>query len=90
MIAVGGVLKPSASATDESVLLQELENRGFDVAMLGLGYVYYLGPFASLAPGIGFQAKVGLVEGALEPFYATRVPVGGMVFMQLRPAAMPR
>ncbi len=71
------------------VLPPELEDSGFNVGMLGLGYVYYLGPFASMAPGIGVRGTAGLVEGALDPFYGTRLPVGAMIFVQLRPAAMP-
>jgi len=70
------------------VLTPELEDRGFDVGMLALGYVYYLGPFASMAPGIGVRGTAGFVEGDLDPFYGTRVPLGAMVFLQLRPAAM--
>ncbi|MEO8182412.1 MAG: hypothetical protein ABI895_26545 [Deltaproteobacteria bacterium] len=70
------------------VLTPELENRGFNVGMLALGYVYYLGPFGSIAPGIGVRGTAGIVEGDLDPFYGTRVPLGAMIFLQLRPAAM--
>lgn len=71
------------------VLQLPLEERSFDVGMLALGYVYYFGPFASMAPGLGVRGTLGIVEGGLEPAYGTRLPLGGMVFLQLRPGAMP-
>jgi hypothetical protein len=70
------------------VLAPELADSVFDVGLLGLGYAYYFGPFASLAPGLGVRGSAGLVDGSLEPIYGTRVPLGVMVFAQLRPAAM--
>lgn len=58
------------------------------VGMLALGYVYYFRPLASLAPGIGARASLSPLAAALEPDYGTRVPVGGMIYVQLRPAAL--
>jgi hypothetical protein len=60
----------------------------FDVGALGLGYVYYFGPFASFMPGLGVRATVGLVDSRLERAYGTRAPSGVMVFVNLRPSAM--
>jgi hypothetical protein len=70
------------------VLPEELEHTAFSTGMLGLGYVVHLDPVASLVPGVGVRGSLGLVEAALEPFYGTRLPLGAMVFMQLRPAPM--
>jgi hypothetical protein len=74
-------------AGHDLVLPPALEETGFNVGMLGLGYVYYLGPFGWLAPGIGVRGTAGFIESDLEPFYGTRVPLGGMIFVQVRPAA---
>jgi hypothetical protein len=70
------------------VLGEELDTTAFDLGAVGLGYVYYLGPVAALSPGIGVRGTLGLVEGALDGAYGTQFPLGGMLFLQLRPAAM--
>jgi hypothetical protein len=72
------------------VLPPELEDSTSGVGLVGFGYVYHFGPFASLAPGLGVRGSAGLVNDTLEPFYGTRLPLGAMVFVQLRPAAMAR
>jgi hypothetical protein len=53
------------------------------------GYVYYFGPYISLAPGLGVRASVSPMAKELQPDYGTRFPVGVMVFAQLRTAALP-
>jgi hypothetical protein len=58
------------------------------VGMLALGYAYYFRPLGSLMPGIAARASMSPLAAELEPFYGTRVPVGGMVYFQLRPAAL--
>ncbi|MEO8180450.1 MAG: hypothetical protein ABI895_16555 [Deltaproteobacteria bacterium] len=73
---------------EDLVLPAELEDSVHDLGLVGLGYVYYLGPFAGFAPGLGVRGSAGLIGPALEPFYETRVPLGVMVFAQLRPATM--
>lgn len=70
------------------VLSPQLDQTGLDVGMLALGYVCYLGPFASMAPGIGVRGTVGVTDARLAPFYGETFPVGAMIFVQLRPAAM--
>lgn len=55
---------------------------------LGLGYLHYFGPFASIQPGVGVRGTLGIVEDTLEPYYGTRFPAGITVFLQLRPAAL--
>ena len=71
------------------MLPEELEDVRFDVAMASMGYVYYASPLASFTPGLGVRGSAGFVESGLEPFYGTRMPLGAMVFVQVRPAAMP-
>jgi hypothetical protein len=68
------------------VLPEPLEEGLFDVGALVLGYVYNLGPFGPVRPGVGVRGAVNVVPGALEPFYGSRTPVGGMVYVRLAPA----
>lgn len=56
--------------------------------LLSLGYVLYVGPAASLSPGIGVRGSLGFADSSLDSFYGTQVPVGAMGFVQLRPARM--
>lgn len=53
-----------------------------------LGYVYYFRPSVSFAPGIGARFSVSGLDRALSDAYGTRAPVGGLVYIQLRPAAL--
>lgn len=59
------------------------------VGSIGTGYVYYFGPFVTLAPGLGARFSVNPMARDLHPEYGTRVPVGLMIFAQLRTAALP-
>ena len=63
------------------------EETRYPIANLSFGYQYAFGPIASLTPALGVRGNVGLVPGAIEPFYGTRVPMGGMLYLQLHPAA---
>lgn len=56
-----------------------------------LGGLYELGPLASLRPGIGVRVSLGHIvdSPALEARYGTRWPLGGLVYINLRPARMP-
>jgi hypothetical protein len=58
----------------------------FDVGGLVLGYVYNLGPFGPVRPGVGVRGALNVVPEVLEPFYGSRTPVGGMVYVRLAPA----
>lgn len=77
--------------TAHDLALPENESRSsFDVALLGLGYAYYLGPFGALMPAVGARGTVGFVPETLEPVYGSRAPLGAIFFVQLRPRAMHR
>lgn len=60
----------------------------FDVAMLSLGYVLRV-PFGQWSAGLGVRGAIGLVPAALDDAYGTTVPLGGMVYVQLRPRPAP-
>lgn len=58
------------------VLAPELAESVFNTGLLGLGYSYYFGPFASLASGVDIRGSAGLVDRGLESFYGMRVRWG--------------
>jgi hypothetical protein len=64
------------------------EDTAFPVGALALGYVRDFGPFAGVTPGIGVRGALNFIPSELQAFYGTALPVGGMVFIRLRPAAM--
>lgn len=70
----------------ELVLPAAEADRTFGVRSLSLGYVRELGPIASMLPGFGFVGTVNLLGADLAPCYGTALPLGGMVFVRLRPA----
>jgi hypothetical protein len=65
-----------------------MEDQTFGIAAFSLGYVYDASWLGDLVPGVGFVATVDAIGSDLEPFYGTRVPWGGMVFVRLRPPEM--
>ena len=65
-----------------------LENRTFGMASFSAGYVYDATWIDGVVPGMGIVAIVDAIGADLEPFYGTRVPWGGMVFLRLRPPEM--
>jgi hypothetical protein len=75
-------------AGHDLVLTPDLDEEHFRLAALGLGYLRNFGSVAGFLPGLGVRANLGLVPADVEPFYGTRLPVGGMVF--LRAAIAPR
>jgi hypothetical protein len=58
----------------------------FAVFSVALGYLRDFGPFAGLVPGVGVRGALNVIAAELEPFYATRLPVGGVIFVRLRPS----
>ena len=77
-------------AGHDLVLTPALEEAHFWLAALGLGYLRNLGPLAGFLPGLGVRGNLGLLPAGVEPFYGTRIPVGGMVFLRIVVAPMSR
>lgn len=75
--------------TAGELVLDMPSHRTYAVGTVATGYVYYFGPFVSFAPGIGVRGSITPLAEELLPYYGTRVPVGVMVFGQLRTAALP-
>ncbi|MGI8497110.1 MAG: hypothetical protein ACR2OG_05955 [Gemmatimonadaceae bacterium] len=59
--------------------------RVFDVSALSLGYIREVGRWAWATIGVGAQGTVNVVPGALESVYGSRAPLGGLLFLRLRP-----
>ena len=69
-------------------LPEAMADQTFGMASFSLGYVYDARWLGDVVPGIGFVATVDAIGADLEPFYGTRAPWGGMVFVRLRPPEM--
>jgi hypothetical protein len=70
------------------VLPPDMAENTYGMASFSAGYVYDFHQLGAIVPGLGFVGTVDLVGRALEPFYETRTPFGGMVFVRLRPPMM--
>ncbi len=57
----------------------------FTVGTLSVGYIREVVRMSNATLGVGFQATVDVVPGALNPVYGSRTPVGGMIFVRIRP-----
>jgi hypothetical protein len=68
------------------VLPEPIARNAFGVLTLVLGYVRDFGPFGWIVPGIGARGSVNVIAPALEPFYGSRLPVGAMIFVRVRPS----
>jgi len=69
-------------------LPEAMADQTFGIGSFSLGYVYDAGWVGDVVPGVGFTATVDVIGAGLEPFYGTRVPWGGMVFVRLRAPEM--
>ena len=69
--------------------LERASKRRYAVGTLAGGYIYYLTPLVSVVPGFGARFSINPMDGELVNDYGRRVPVGIMVFAQLRTAALP-
>ena len=65
------------------VLDPALDEQHFLVGSLGLGYLRNLSAVAGFLPGLGLRCFLGLVPSEVEPFYATRAPLGGIVYVRV-------
>jgi hypothetical protein len=61
------------------------EEQTLNVAALSLGYIRELLRKGGMTLGIGARATVNIVPESLEKPYGSRTPLGGMVFLRLRP-----
>jgi hypothetical protein len=61
------------------------DEQRFNVAALSLGYIRDFTRGRGVTLGLGARGTVNMVPSAMETAYGSRTPVGGMVFLRLRP-----
>jgi hypothetical protein len=61
----------------------------FDVTALSAGYIREVVRSSRTTLGLGLQGTINRVPGGLESAYGSRTPVGGMLFLRLRPVHAP-
>ncbi|ATB28672.1 hypothetical protein [Melittangium boletus] len=83
--AVFGRVEYVRKTGHDLVLPEALEHQTFDVGALALGYVYQFAPWGPVKAGLGARGAVNLVPESLVPFFGSRTPVGGMVYVRLAP-----
>lgn len=59
-----------------------------DVGMASLGYIREFARGRGMTLGLGVRGSVGFAPGAIAALYGSRHPVGGTVFLRLRPARL--
>jgi hypothetical protein len=64
-------------------------DRLFNVGALSLGYIRELGRGRGVTIGLGGSGALNLVPSALKAEYGSQTPIGGMVFLRLRPYHSP-
>lgn len=64
-------------------------DRVFGVSALSVGYIRELVAWRDATIGLGATGTLNVVPAALEPSYGSRMPVGGLVFLRLRPRFQP-
>ena len=61
----------------------------FNITALSVGYIREVSRTRWATVGIGFQGTLNAVPAALETFYGSRTPVGGMLLVRIRPLHAP-
>ena len=64
-------------------------NRVFGIGAFSLGAMYELPAWHGIVTGLGARGTLDAIGAALEPFYGTRTPLGGFLYVAIHPAAEP-
>ena len=64
-------------------------DRIFSISALSLGYIREVGRWHWATIGVGAQGTLNAVPAALESTYGSRTPLGGLIFVRLRPFHAP-
>lgn len=78
----------ATKTAQDLVLPDQMADRRFGMASLSAGFVYDFDQVEAIVPGLGVTAMLDIVGSDLVPYYGTRTPVGGMLFVRLRPPEM--
>jgi hypothetical protein len=66
------------------------DEQRFKIAAFSLGYIRDFARGRGMTIGFGARGTMNVVPSALEASYGSRTPVGGMVFLRIRPVFGPR
>jgi len=61
----------------------------FTVTALSVGYIREVARTSWGTVGVGLQGTLNVVPAALDPFYGSRTPAGGMLLVRIRPLHAP-
>jgi hypothetical protein len=61
----------------------------FTLAEVSVGYIREIVHSSNATVGAGFQGTLNVVPAPLDSFYGSRTPVGGMLFVRIRPLHSP-
>jgi len=57
----------------------------FTVAAASVGYIREVVRMSKATVGVGFQGSLNVIPAVLDSFYGSRTPIGGMLFVRIRP-----
>jgi len=86
---VFGRLEVATKTGADLVLPVEKADAVFPIGAVSAGYLYSFGPVAKFVPGVGVRGSLNVIGSDLGSFYGSRTPVGAVIFVQVRPDAMP-
>ncbi len=89
VIAIGRVEALTKTGAD-LVLAPADTARTFGMAALSLGAIYELPAQHDVVIGVGVRGTIDVLGGALESYYGTRTPLGGLVYVEAHPARSDR
>lgn len=82
---VYGRLELAQKTAEDLVIGGVAPETQFDVGAVSAGYIREVVRGSATTLGVGLQATVNAVPSSLESIYGSRTPLGGMVFVRLRP-----
>jgi hypothetical protein len=80
------VQKGAAELGIDQAPLGFASNERFNVVALSAGYIRELVRVPGATIGLGGMGTVNVVPPSLDPVYGSRTPLGGTVFLRLRPS----
>jgi hypothetical protein len=80
------VQKSAGDLTLDTPPLSLPADQRFDVRNTSLGYIRELARWQGTTIGLGVVGTINVVPSALESTYGSRTPLGGLIFLRLRPA----
>jgi hypothetical protein len=78
----------STSVVQQPRLAATMDARQFNVGEISLGYVRELTRLYGGSVGIGITGAINIIPSSLEHVYGSRTPMGGAIFLRVRPGLM--